>query len=128
MSYYSIAPNTSHPGLVIGNLQANSVDQSGTRMEAWAYNFSKLFMAQDISMGVLPMLYGCTAEEAKGGVFYGPKTFNMRGYPDEKKANKEAYDADALKRFWDVSEELTGVTYSFSNVAQSQVIENFRDI
>ena len=66
-------------------------------------------MAQDITMGVLPMLYGMTAPEAKGGVFYGPKTFNLRGYPAVKKANKEAYDAAALKRFWAVSEELTGV-------------------
>ena len=35
--------NTSHPGLVIGNLQANSVEQSGTRLEALGYKFSKLF-------------------------------------------------------------------------------------
>ena len=103
--------NTSHPGLVIGNLQANSVEQSGTGMEAWAYRATQLFMAQDISMGVLPMLYATTAEDAKGGVFYGPRTFNMRGYPAEKKANKAANDADALKRFWEVSEDLTGVRY-----------------
>ncbi len=103
--------NTSHPGLVLGNLQTNSVEQSGTRIEALFYNFSKLFMAQDIKMGMLPQLYGCTATEAKGGVFYGPHTFNMRGYPKEQKANKAAYDAAALKRFWEVSEELTGVKY-----------------
>jgi protochlorophyllide reductase len=103
--------NTSHPGFVLGNLQTNSVEQSGARIEAWLYNFSKLFMAQDIKMGVLPQLYGCTATEAKGGVFYGPHTFNMRGYPKEQKANKAAYDAAALKRFWEVSEELTGVKY-----------------
>ncbi len=103
--------NTSHPGLVIGNLQANSVEQSGTNLEGWLYRFAQPFMAQDISMGVLPMLYGMTAQEAKGGVFYGPRTFNLRGYPAEKKANKAADDAAALKRFWDVSEELTGVRY-----------------
>jgi NAD(P)-dependent dehydrogenase (short-subunit alcohol dehydrogenase family) len=107
--------NTSHPGLVIGNLQANSVEQSGTRMEAWMYRLSQLFVAQDISMGVLPMLYGMTAEDAEGGAFYGPRTFNMRGYPAEKKANKAAYDDDALKRFWDVSEELTEVAYDFGS-------------
>jgi len=108
---FDVIANTSHPGLVLGNLQTNSVEQSGTRMEAWLYNFTKLFMAQDIKMGVLPQLYGCTATEAKGGVFYGPRTFNMRGYPKEQKANKAAYDAAALKRFWAVSEELTGVKY-----------------
>jgi NAD(P)-dependent dehydrogenase (short-subunit alcohol dehydrogenase family) len=103
--------NTSHPGLVIGNLQANSVEQSGTRMEAWLYNFSKLFLAQDIKMGVLPMLYGMTAEDAKGGVFYTPRTMNMRGYPKEGNANTAANDAAALKRFWEVSEELTNIRY-----------------
>ena len=34
----------------------------------------------------------------------------MRGYPAEKEVNKEAYDADALERFWALSEELTGYT------------------
>jgi NAD(P)-dependent dehydrogenase (short-subunit alcohol dehydrogenase family) len=113
--------NTSHPGLVIGNLQENSVEQSGTRIEAWAYSFSKLFLAQDIEMGVLPMLYGMTAEDAKGGVFYGPKILNLRGYPKEQKANDAAYDGDALKRFWAVSEELTGVHY-LSATAEKEVV------
>ena len=103
--------NTSHPGLVVGHLQANSVEQSGTNMEGWLYRFAQPLMAQDISMGVLPMLYGMTAQEAKGGVFYGPQTFNLRGYPAEKRANKAADDAAALKRFWDVSEQLTGVRF-----------------
>ena len=116
--------NTSHPGLVMGNLQENSVEQSGTKMEALGYSFSKLFLAQDITMGVLPMLYGMTAADAKGGVFYGPNTFNMRGYPAEKKVNKEAYDAAALERFWVVSEELTGVEYLPSQTIQTEVGEN----
>jgi NAD(P)-dependent dehydrogenase (short-subunit alcohol dehydrogenase family) len=105
--------NTSHPGLVIGNLQSNSVEQSGTGLEGLLYRIIEPILAQDIRMGVLPMLYGMTAREAKGGVFYGPRTFNLRGYPAEKKTNKEAYDADILKRFWDVSEQLTGVKFNF---------------
>jgi protochlorophyllide reductase len=107
--------NVSHPGLVIGNLQANSVEQSGTSFEGMLYRIAGPLMAQDISMGVLPMLYAMTAEDAKGGVFYGPRTLNMRGYPAEKQANKAAYDAAALRRFWDVSEKLTGVTYALES-------------
>ena len=64
--------NTSHPGLVLGNLQANSVAQSGTSLEAVLYRIAQPFIAQDISMGVLCQLYGCTGIDAKGGVFYGP--------------------------------------------------------
>jgi NAD(P)-dependent dehydrogenase (short-subunit alcohol dehydrogenase family) len=106
--------NVSHPGLVIGNLQANSVEQSGTNIEALLYRIAQPILAQDISMGILSMLYGMTAEDAKGGVLYGPRYFHHRGYPAETRANKAAYDAEALKRFWEVSEELTGVTYEFS--------------
>ncbi len=103
--------NSSHPGLVIGNLQANSVAQSETPLEAFFYRVVEPLMAQDISMGILPQLYGSVAEDAKGGVFYGPRTFNLRGYPAQKKANDAANDAAALKRFWEMSVELTGVTY-----------------
>ncbi len=106
--------NTSHPGLVMGNLQTNSVQQSNTQLEAWAYRIFGGLVGQNIKMGVLPQLFGSTAKEARGGVFYGPQTFNMRGYPAEKKANKEADDAAALERFWDASEALTGVTYTFA--------------
>ena len=82
---YDTIANSSHPGLVIGNLQANSLEQSGTPfMERMLYRVGGALMAQDISMGVLPQLYASTAPEAKGGVFYGPKTFRVRGYPAEQ--------------------------------------------
>lgn len=110
-SGFDTIANTSHPGLVLGHLQANSVEQSGTKTEAILYRIIQPLLAQDISMGVLPMLYGMTAKDARGGVFYGPRSFNLRGYPAEKIANKEANDAAALKRFWEVSEELTGIKY-----------------
>ena len=107
--------NSSHPGLVMTNLQTNSLQESGAPfMERVLYSIVAPLMAQDIEMGMLPQLYASTAPEAKGGVFYGPKTFRMRGYPAEQRCNDTLDDAAALKRFWEVSEELTGVTYSFS--------------
>ena len=105
--------NSSHPGLVMGNLQANSVAKSGTSGEGLMYRILGPVMGQDVRMGVLPQLYGSVATEAKGGVFYGPRTMNLRGYPAEKRVNKEAYDDSALEQFWKVSEELTGVEYAF---------------
>lgn len=107
--------NSSHPGLVMTNLQENSLQQSGAPfMERVLYGIFAPLLAQDISMGVLPQLYASTAPQAKGGVFYGPKTFRVRGYPAEQHANDAATDATALKRFWERSEELTGVHYTFS--------------
>lgn len=104
--------NSSHPGLVVGNLQANSLAQSGNPlMERLIYPFFKLLIAQDISIGVLSQLYASTAADAKGGVFYGPKTFRVRGYPAEQKCNDALGDATLLMRFWTASEELTGIRY-----------------
>lgn len=104
--------NSSHPGLVMGNLQSNSLQQSGTPLsERILYGVIGPLIGQDVSMGVLPQLYATTAPDAKGGVFYGPQTFRARGYPAEQRCNAALDDADLLKRFWKISEELTGVHY-----------------
>ena len=108
---YDTIANTSHPGFVIGQLQANSIEQSGTPLEGLLYTLGKPLVAQDVTTGVLPMLYGMTAPAAKGGVFYGPSFLSMRGYPKENIPNKAVNDAAILKRIWDVSEELTGVQF-----------------
>lgn len=103
--------NVSHPGFVVGQLQANSVAQSGTNMEARLYRFLRPILARDVSLGVQPMLYAMTAPDANGGVLYGPRWLYHRGAPAKTTANRAAYDAAALKRLWAVSEDLTGVTY-----------------
>jgi NAD(P)-dependent dehydrogenase (short-subunit alcohol dehydrogenase family) len=106
--------NSSHPGLVMTNLQTNSLQESGASFaERLLYRLLGPLLAQDIEMGVLPQLYASVAPEAKGGVFYGPKTFRVRGYPAEQECNKVLHDTAVLQRFWQVSEELTGVRYSF---------------
>ena len=106
--------NSSHPGLVMTNLQTNSLEQSGSSLlERTLYRLLGPLLAQDVRMGVLPQLYAATAPDAKGGVFYGPKTFRVRGYPAEQKVNDAVEDAAALKRFWETSEELTGIEYAF---------------
>ncbi len=104
--------NSSHPGFVMTNLQTNSLAQSGAPLgERILYSVFAPLIAHDVSMGVLPQLYAATAPEAKGGVFYGPRFMRMRGYPAEQKCNDALDDATLLKRFWEVSEKLTGINY-----------------
>jgi hypothetical protein len=111
---YDTIANSSHPGFVMGNLQTNSLEQSGAPlMERVLYGLGETIVGQDISMGVLPQLYASTAPDAKGGVFYGPKTFRVRGYPAEQPCNDALNNPALLKRLWDVSEELTKVKYDF---------------
>ena len=104
--------NSSHPGLVMGNLQTNSLQESGAPLsERILYRVIGPLMGQDIEMGVLPQLYATTAPAAKGGVFYGPGTSRVRGYPAEQPCHAALDDAALRKRFWEISEELTGVRY-----------------
>lgn len=104
--------NSSHPGLVMGNLQSNSLNQSGAPLgERIMYSIFGPLIGQKFEMGVLPQLYASVGDGAKGGVFYGPKTMRIRGYPAEQKCNDALDDAALGKRFWEMSEELTGVSY-----------------
>jgi len=91
-----------HPGYANTNLQ------SGTSFQ-WSN-----FMAQSAADGALPALYAATALDVQGGEFFGPSGFmQQRGAPTRVKAAKKAYDTDVARRLWEVSEQLTGVTYQF---------------
>jgi NAD(P)-dependent dehydrogenase (short-subunit alcohol dehydrogenase family) len=93
-----------HPGYAKTNLQ------TGTSFE-WSN-----FLGQSAADGALPQLYGATAPDVQSGEFFGPSGFmEQRGAPQRVKAAKKAYDADSARRLWEVSEELTGVTYNFAS-------------
>lgn len=110
--------NSSHPGLVMTNLQARSLQESGRPLgERLLYGLLGPVLSQNIGMGVLPQLYASTAPGARGGVFYGPRTFRLRGYPAEQHCNDALNKPDILEKLWQVSEQLTGVVYSIPDSA-----------
>lgn len=52
-----------------------------------------------------------------GGEYFGPNgRFEARGLPHRVGTTQAARDPEAARRLWEASEELTGVTYRFSNV------------
>jgi NAD(P)-dependent dehydrogenase (short-subunit alcohol dehydrogenase family) len=72
-------------------------------------------VAQTADMGALPTLYAATVPDLPGGSFVGPDGFmEQRGYPHVVTAADKAYDEAAWRRLWEVSEDLTGVSYEFS--------------
>jgi hypothetical protein len=67
-------------------------------------------------MGALPSLYAATAPDVPNGAFVGPDGWGGgRGYPTIVTASARAYDADAQRRLWEVSEQLTGVRFEFGD-------------
>jgi NAD(P)-dependent dehydrogenase (short-subunit alcohol dehydrogenase family) len=103
-----------HPGYAATHLQAVGPDQSGNRLMGSGWAVANRVMAQSDTMGALPQLYAATMPDVEGGTYYGPDgLFEQRGYPTIVKRSSAARDADAARRLWDRSEELTGVSYSF---------------
>lgn len=95
-----------HPGYTKTNLQANS----GFLMSVILNNI----LAQNVTIGTLPILRAATEENLKGGEYFGPtKTMEMRGYPELVKSSDKSYDKDLAKKLWEVSEKLTNSKYEF---------------
>jgi NAD(P)-dependent dehydrogenase (short-subunit alcohol dehydrogenase family) len=99
-----------HPGYAATNLQF-----AGPRLpERVVMAVTNTLLAQSAAMGALPTLYAATVPELPSGAFIGPDGFlEQRGHPHVVTAAGRAYDKDAWRRLWEVSEELTGVDYRF---------------
>jgi NAD(P)-dependent dehydrogenase (short-subunit alcohol dehydrogenase family) len=99
-----------HPGYAATNLQTASpplVDRTILRV-------TNLLFGQSPEMGALPLLYAATRPNLEGGLFIGPDGFEeQRGHPKVTRPVRAGRDEETARRLWEVSEELTGVSYSF---------------
>ena len=101
-----------HPGTATTNLTR------GMHAPAWREAITRAVVSgfgQSAQGGALPLLYAATVPDLPGGTFIGPAGFmEQRGHPKVVTAAGKAYDEQAWRRLWEVSEELTGVSYDFS--------------
>jgi NAD(P)-dependent dehydrogenase (short-subunit alcohol dehydrogenase family) len=101
-----------HPGWAATNLQAAGTDRF---YERWFMAIGNRLFAQSAEMGALPTLYAATFPDLPGGTYVGPGgRSEQRGYPKVVSAAGKAYDEQAWRRLWEVSETLTGVHYEFN--------------
>lgn len=101
-----------HPGLARTNIF--KVAFAGLPIRSYLIDLSLRFIGQSAEMGALPILFAATSANAKGGIYYGPKGFQeFRGYPTEAIVFPQGQDEATARRLWDISEQLSGVTYRF---------------
>lgn len=106
-----------HPGYADTALQQRGPEMSGSRIRLWGMKIANRLFAQSAEQGVLPMLYAATAPEISGGEYVGPGGFmNMRGQPEIQESSALSTDIDVAARLWEISEELTGVTFDFDAI------------
>jgi NAD(P)-dependent dehydrogenase (short-subunit alcohol dehydrogenase family) len=103
-----------HPGYSATNLQFAATPSRVERLGSVVLN---RVVAQSAERGAEPTLYAATAA-IEGGSFVGPDGFQeMRGAPTLVKPTRAARDAETARRLWEVSEQLTGVRFSFEAAA-----------
>ncbi len=69
-------------------------------------------IAQNAAMGALPSLRAATDPSVLGGQYYGPDgRTESRGHPRLVTSSAQSYELGIQQRLWNVSEELTGVSY-----------------
>ncbi len=115
---WGIVSNAAHPGFAKTNLQLSGPShgrQTPTMLERFYRATRRLtpFMWQEIDEGILPALYAAASPQAQGGAFYGPHGFYelAGGGVKPAKIPKHAKNDADNRRLWEVSEQLTGVTY-----------------
>lgn len=69
-------------------------------------------ISQRPEMGALPTLRAATDPTVASGQYYGPDGLGQqRGHPKLVESSKQSHNAELQHRLWQVSEELTGVSF-----------------
>ncbi|HEX4019317.1 MAG TPA: oxidoreductase [Frankiaceae bacterium] len=107
---------SAHPGYATTNLQTTGPKMGGNKIAERFVGLGNTLFGQSDTNGALPILYAATEPSAQSGEYIGPDgLFHMRGSGAKPgKPMKKALDQATAARLWDVSEQLTGVTYAFS--------------
>ncbi len=119
---WGVVSNAAHPGLTKTNLQISGPSH-GREKPSVSERFYKFswrflpFMWQEIDEGILPALYAAASPGAEGGAFYGPRGIGelAGGGVQIAKNPQRSTDEGDNRRLWEVSEQLTGVTYPKPN-------------
>jgi NAD(P)-dependent dehydrogenase (short-subunit alcohol dehydrogenase family) len=99
-----VRATAAHPGWTATDLQ---------RTAGAARFFNPLF-AMKPADGALPTLRAATDPEAASGSYWGPaRFFELSGPPVPARVPDRAKDSAVAARLWEVSEKLTGVSFSF---------------
>ncbi|HEX5910912.1 MAG TPA: oxidoreductase [Thermoleophilaceae bacterium] len=96
-----------HPGYASTNLQSHT----GNVIQNTLMAVGNKLLAQSDAMGALPTLYAAT-QDLPGGSYVGPDSFQeQRGHPTLVGRSGRASDPAVAKRLWELSEEMTGVSF-----------------
>ncbi|MEU3015929.1 oxidoreductase [Nocardiopsis sp. NPDC007018] len=101
-----VLATAAHPGYAATNLQS----RSGNHLHDGLLRIGNRILAQSASAGALPTVYAAT-QDVPGAFFAGPTGLLVNGAPGPSGRSAAARDADAARRLWDLSEEMTATSF-----------------
>jgi NAD(P)-dependent dehydrogenase (short-subunit alcohol dehydrogenase family) len=111
-----------HPGYAATELQRRGPEMENSTVRKLLMEGANRVVAQSAEMGALPIVYAATASTIRGGEYIGPDGFRgMRGYPTRVESSDRSHDREVARRLWDVSEELTGVSFGLEPASSRSV-------
>ncbi|ASX00847.1 SDR family oxidoreductase [Mycobacterium intracellulare] len=114
---WGLMSNAAHPGLTKTNLlsgasygRARPTLQARLTQLTWRV---MPFMWLDVDEGIKPTLYAAVSPDAQGAEYYGPRGFyeTVRGGVTFARVPRLARSESDMRQLWQLSEELSGVTY-----------------
>ncbi|KAE8985827.1 hypothetical protein PF005_g21009 [Phytophthora fragariae] len=96
-----------HPGYRNTKIMKKTAEANSSWYWWMMYRTSALFPPQSAPKGALSALYAATADGVKGGDYYGPKYFDVYGYPIREDPSSVSRSETAAAKLWAYSEELT---------------------
>jgi NAD(P)-dependent dehydrogenase (short-subunit alcohol dehydrogenase family) len=106
---WNLMSNASHPGWARTDLFANG---PGFGLISLASQFAAPLFSQSAESGALPTLFAATSPQSEGGGYYGPNgLYELKGPPAPARIMPQAMDKAGAGKLWDVSQQLTGVSF-----------------
>jgi len=102
-----------HPGYSSTSLQTKGALMENAKVEASFFTLGNRLFAQTATMGAMPTLRALTDRGASTGDYFGPSGIGeLAGPPIRVGMSKRAKNEDDAQRLWELSEKLTGVTFT----------------
>ena len=97
-----------HPGISTTNLANHLAHPLIMKLAMPLFGW----MMQSAAMGALPSIRAAVDAEVSGGQYFGPDgRKEQKGYPIVVQSNEASQNKEDARRLWQVSEELTGVSF-----------------
>lgn len=105
-----------HPGVSSTGLGQSRAETPASKIVSGFSHILMPLIGQSALKGALPTLYAATAAEVQGGEYIGPDGFyEAYGFPTQAGSTRRSNNPEIGRKLWEVSEQLTGITYPFDN-------------